>query len=123
MTMNKTEQEALVQKIRTQYTGREHTELDELKALDRKVKRPVTTFVYLFGSAAALIMGAGMSLIMTDIGQMLGLAETMLPGLVSGIAGLSMALVNYPIYKRLLARRRRKYAEKILALSDKIMKD
>lgn len=123
MTMNKTEQEALVQKIRTQYTGREHTELDELKALDRKVKRPVTTFAYLFGSAAALIMGAGMSLIMTDIGQMLGLAETMLPGLVSGIAGLGMALVNYPIYKRLLARRRRKYAEKILALSDKIMKD
>lgn len=123
MTMNKTEQEYLVQKIRTQYTGRAHTELDELKALDRKVRRPVTTFAYLFGTAAALIMGAGMSLIMTDIGQTLGLAETMLPGLVSGIAGLGMALVNYPIYKGLLARRRRKYAEKILALSDKIMKD
>ena len=32
------EQEYLVQKIRTQYTEKQHTELDELRALDRKVK-------------------------------------------------------------------------------------
>lgn len=36
--MNKKEQEFLVQKIRTQYTEREHTQLDELKKLDTKVK-------------------------------------------------------------------------------------
>ena len=42
MTMN--EQEFLVQKIRTQYTEKEHTRLDELKALDRKVKKPAELF-------------------------------------------------------------------------------
>ena len=34
------DQEFLVQKIRTQYTEKQHTELDALKALDAKVKRP-----------------------------------------------------------------------------------
>lgn len=38
--MHNNEQEHLIQKIRTQYTEKEHTELDSLKALDRKVKRP-----------------------------------------------------------------------------------
>lgn len=123
MNINKNDQEYLVQKIRTQYTEKEHTELDELKALDKKVKAPANTFAYLFGSAAALVMGAGMSLIMTDISQTLGLAEPMFPGLIVGIAGMLMAILNYPIYKGILSRRRRKYAEKIIALSDKITRN
>lgn len=66
--MNKNDQEFLVQKIRTQYTEKEHTGLDELKELDTKVKRPANVFAYIFGSISAIIMGAGMSLVMTDIG-------------------------------------------------------
>ena len=42
--MNKNDQEFLVQKIRTQYTEKEHTQLDELKALDSKVKKPAAVF-------------------------------------------------------------------------------
>ena len=33
--MNRNDQEFIVQKIRTQYTEKQHTELDELKALGR----------------------------------------------------------------------------------------
>ena len=33
ITMNRNDQQFLVQKIRTQYTEKEHTQLDELKAL------------------------------------------------------------------------------------------
>ena len=40
------EQEYLVQKIRTQYTEKQHTELDELRALDRKVKMSANAFAY-----------------------------------------------------------------------------
>lgn len=46
--MNKNDQEFLVQKIRTQYTEKEHTQLDALKELDHKVKRPATIFAYTF---------------------------------------------------------------------------
>lgn len=119
--MNQNDQQYLVQKIRTQYTEKEYTQLDELKALDKKVKTPATAFAYTFGSVSALIMGAGMSLVMTDIGETLGLAESLLPGIAIGIVGMALALLTYPIYKGMLNRRRKKYADKIIALSDKII--
>ena len=121
--MNKPDKEFLVQKIRTQYTEKEHTSLDELKELDKKVKRPVNIFCYVFGSISAIVMGGGMSLVMTDIGETIGLSSPMIPGIVIGVAGMLMAIVNYPIYKSLLASRRKKYADKIIAISDKITKE
>ena len=120
--MNKNDQEFLVQKIRTQYTEKEHSQLDALKELDTKVKRPANVFAYVFGSISAIIMGSGMSLVMTDIGTQLGMTETMVPGIVIGVTGMVMAIVNYPMYKKLLASRRKKYADKIIALSDELMK-
>ena len=123
MEMNKNDQEFLVQKIRTQYTEKEHTQLDALKALDKKVKTPANVFAYIFGSISAIIMGSGMSLVMTDIGTALGIKNTMAPGIVIGIIGMLMAIINYPIYKKLLTSRRKKYADQIIALSDKLMKN
>ena len=119
--MNKNDQEFLVQKIRTQYTEKEHTQLDALKELDAKVKRPANVFAYIFGSVSAIIMGSGMSLVMTDIGSNIGVEDSMVSGTIIGIVGMLMAIINYPIYKRLLAFRRKKYADKIMELSDKIM--
>ena len=121
--MNQNDQEFLVQKIRTQYTEKEHTQLDELKALDSKVKKPANVFAYVFGTIGAIIMGCGMSLVMTDIGTQLGMAETMVPGIVIGIVGLVIAIANYPMYKRILNSRRKKYADQIVALSNQLMKD
>ena len=120
--MMNNDQEFLVQKIRTQYTEKQHTELDALKELDAKVKRPANTFAYIFGSISAVIMGSGMSLVMTDIGETVGIAEPMLPGIVIGIVGMLLAIVNYPMYKGILNARKKKYAPEILTLSDKIMK-
>jgi len=121
--MHKNEQDFLVQKIRTQYTEKTHTELDALKALDRKVKRPANVFAYTFGSIATLIMGSGMSLVMTDIAETIGIANPMVYGIVIGVIGMLMAGVNFPIYKGILGARRKKYAGEIIALSDKLMKD
>ena len=121
--MNKNDQEFLVQKIRSQYTEKESTKLDALRKLDAKVRRPANVFAYVFGSISAIIMGVGMSLVMTDIGATVGISDPMLPGIIIGIAGMFMAIINYPIYKRILGARRKKFADKIIAISDKIMKD
>ena len=121
MKMNKNDQQFMAQKIRTQYMEKQSTDLDALRALDTKVKRPANVFAYVFGSVSAIIMGAGMSLVMTEIGAILGMTNTLIPGIVIGIAGMGMALVNYPIYKGILARRKKKYGAEILALSEKIM--
>ena len=120
--MNKNDREFLVQKIRSQYTEKESTELDALRKLDAKVKRPANVFAYIFGSISAIIMGCGMSLVMTDIGTTVGISDPMLPGIIIGIAGMFMAIINYPIYKGILGARRKKFADKIIAISDRIMK-
>ncbi len=119
--MNRNDQQFIAQKIRTQYMEREFTELDELRELDAQVKRPASLFAYIFGSISAVIMGAGMSLVMTDIGATVGMENAMIPGIAIGVVGMLFALVNYPIYKRILESRKKKYGEKILELSDKIM--
>ena len=119
--MNKNVQEFLVQKIRSQYTEKESTELDALRELDEKVKRPANMFAYIFGSIAAIIMGAGMSLVMTDIGATIGITSALVPGTLFGVVGLCMALLTYPMYKRILDSRKKRYAAEILSLSDKIM--
>lgn len=121
--MNRNDQEFIVQKIRTQYMEKDGSqkELDLLRELDAEVKRPANMFAYIFGSISAIIMGAGMSLVMTDIGAQLGMDSTMAPGIIIGIIGMVMAIVNYPIYKTILSSRKEKYADRILKLSDKIM--
>lgn len=124
--MNKNDQNFLVQKIRTQYTDKENTQLDELKALDKKVKKPANVLAYTFGTIGSLVLGSGMSLAMNVIepGKYFGITiseNMMLPGIIIGLLGIAMVSVNYPIYKSILGARRNKYSDKIIALSDRIM--
>ena len=116
------DQEFVVEKIRSQYIEQEHTELDALKKLDAKVKKPANMFGYTYGSISAIVMGAGMSLVMTDIGTRIGLTATLVPGIAVGVVGMGMALSTYPIYKKILNSRKKKYADKIMELSDRITK-
>ena len=118
--MNQRDQQFMVQKIRAEYMEKESSGLDQLRALDKKVKRPANLFGYLFGSLSALIAGAGMSLVMTEIGMVVGIASPMIPSIVIGIVGMALAALNYPIYKRILSARRKKYAPEILSLSESI---
>ena len=116
------DKEFAVEKIRSQYTEQEHTDLDALKALDARVKKPAYVFGYTYGSISAIVMGAGMSLVMTDIGTKIGLTATLVPGIAVGVVGMGMALSTYPIYKKILNSRKKKYAHQIMELSDRITK-
>ena len=121
--MNRNDTEFIVQKIRTQYTEKNESvkNLDVLRELDAEVKRPANIFGYLFGSISAIIMGTGMSLVMTNIGEKIGISSSMPLGIAIGVIGMIMAISTYPIYKKLLASRKAKYADEIIKLSDKIM--
>ena len=116
------DKEFVVENIRSQYTEAEHTELDALKALDARVKKPAYVFGYTYGSISAIVMGAGMSLVMTDIGTKIGLTATLVPGIAIGVAGMAMSCTTYPIYKKILNSRKKKYAHQIMELSDRITK-
>ena len=121
--MNRNDKSFMVEKIRTKYVEKKDSSLDELRKLDKKVKTPAEVFAYIFGSISALIMGAGMSLVMTDVASLLGLGDMTVPGIAVGVVGMVLAIVNYPIYKGILSSRKNKYADKILALSNKILSE
>jgi len=122
--MNKKDQDFLVEKIRTQYTEKEHTGIDELKKLDNKIKRPANVFAYVFGSIGAIIMGGGMSLVMTEIGKTIGLISSlsMFFGIITGIIGIVLVCLAYPIYNRVIKKERERIAPEIIKITDELMK-
>jgi hypothetical protein len=114
----------MVQKIRTQYTERENTQLDTLKALDKKVKKPANVFAVVFGSISAVIMGSGMSLVLTDLGVVLGLGDFMILiiGIVVGVIGMFLMALAYPIYIKVLKKERERIAPEILKLTEELLR-
>ncbi len=120
-----------VQKIRATYGEKTVTGVEALRNLDAKVKRPASVFGYIFGSISAVIMGCGMSLVMTDIGTMIGLSNytvlgvsaPLFVGISVGIVGLVLSLLTYPIFSGILKSRKKKYASEVLELSDKILNE
>lgn len=105
-----------VEKIRSSYTEKTVSKLDELRELNKKVERPAKIFAYIFGVIGALVLGIGMCLAMPEI------IEGYMPlGIAVGVVGIIMVSFNYCIYKGILMSRRNKYKEEVLALSDEIL--
>jgi uncharacterized protein YebE (UPF0316 family) len=121
--MNKNDQQFMAQKIRTQYMEKEPSELDALRALDAKVKRPANIFAYVFGCIGALVMGAGMSLVMTDLGSIFGSTTLALViGILVGIIGAVGVALAYPVYNVMTQKERRRIAPEILRLTEELTK-
>ena len=51
----------------------------------------------------------------------LNLGDMRIPGIVIGVVGMVLALLNYPLHKALLGLRRKKYAPEILQMCDRII--
>lgn len=105
-------------KLIKQYGSQEKTDLERLKELDKMVKRPAIIFGYVFGSISTLILGFGMCVAMEEI-----LKGYMWLGIGVGVIGIGLCLLTYPIYKRILSSRKKKYCENILNLSNKLLNE
>lgn len=106
----------IVEKIRKGYEEKKLTKLDELKALDKRTKRPAEVLAYIFGSIGALVLGAGMCLAMPEV------IEGYMPiGIIVGSIGILMVSFNYLLYKSHLSARKRKVSTEILRLSNEIL--
>lgn len=108
-----------VEQIRDSYVEKGITKFDELKQLDRRVKLPAEIFAYVFGSLSSLVLGTGMCLAMKVIGA--GLSFAMPLGIGVGLVGIALVSVNYPIYQKILKSRKKKYASRIMELSNSLL--
>lgn len=113
-----------IKAIRKKYVPEQKTEdkMAQLRRLDAGVYSKATTASLVTGIIGALIMGLGMSLIMTDIGKMLGTVFSMVIGISAGIVGVVLVCLAYPVYNRTLQKERAKVAPEVLRLTDELMK-
>ncbi|MBQ8444207.1 MAG: dihydropteridine reductase [Clostridia bacterium] len=116
-------QSELVEKIKCRYINlqKEEDKFEQLKKLDSKAKMPARVFGYTFGTLASLVLGTGMSLAMKIIGASVG--ALMPVGIAVGAVGIALMSITYPIYKKLLAKGKKKYGQQIIEKSNEILNE
>ena len=107
----------IAESIAKDYVTKESSKLVALKKLDNKAKLPATIFTYSCGIISALVFGTGMCMSMQVIGGGIG---GMILGIVVGLIGLIGCGINYPIYKKMLEKGKKKYAYEIVQLAKEI---
>ncbi len=116
-------EQAELKKIRAKYTSEKFASetniLEKVKKLDKRVTDKATAIALCIGIISLLIMGFGMSLIMTDIGLFSTMANNMFLGIVIGLLGMIGVISAYPIYQKILIHEQKKAAPEILKLTDK----
>ena len=116
------QQQEEIKNIRKKYLPPEEDKMERLRKLHHSATQKAQAWALVLGVIGALIMGIGMSLVMTDIGEMIGLTNTLIPGIVIGVIGMILVGFAYPTYNRILKKERQRIAPEILRLSDELMK-
>ncbi len=119
-------EQAELKKIREKYitdtTSPELSTMERIRKLDAAVTKKGMTVALIFGIIGTLLMGFGMSLIMTDIKSILGAYSDMalIIGIIIGFIGMVGVIVAYPLYQSITAKERKKVAPEILRLIEEV---
>ena len=119
-------EQAELKRIRDKYTAPTEVEdkMARLRRLDASVTNTAQAVALVFGIIGTLILGIGMSLIMTELAEYLGLSGevAMVIGIPVGVIGGVLASLAYPIYNAIVKAKRKKLAPEIIRLTDELMK-
>lgn len=118
------EQQKEIETIRKKYiadtNNNEVNKLEQLRRLDYGVTKKANIISLSVGILSVLVMGSGMSLVMTDLGEKIGIAGTSLIGVLIGIVGMIGVILAYPLYRCIIEKERKKIAPQILKLTDEL---
>ena len=119
-------EQAEIKRIRDKYKQptEDEDKMERLRKLDLSVTNTAQAVALVFGVVGALILGFGMSLCMSSLGQSLGLDATssIFIGIAVGVVGGILASLAYPVYNFVLKYKREKLAPEIIRLADELMK-
>lgn len=104
--------------LANEYAPKDDSKVIALRKLDNRAKLPATVFTYSVGILSALIAGVGMCLSMNVIGS--GSSVSFVFGVIIGLVGLAGMGINYPVYKKMLAKGKQRYAFEIMELAKEI---
>lgn len=109
------------EQLANEYAPKKTSKVVALRKLDAKAKLPATVFTYTLGIVSALVFGVGMCLSMNVKGD--GSTAMMTVGIAVGILGMAGMGANFPIYRKILARGKQKYAYEIIELAREISEE
>ena len=119
-------EQAELKKIRDRYTAPTEVEdkMTRLRRLDASVTSTAQAVALTIGVIGTLMLGFGMSVIMTELSEILALSEdaAMTLGVLVGVFGGVLASLAYPIYNAIVKAMRKKIAPEIIRLTDELMK-
>ena len=114
-----------IKRIRDKYTAPVEVEdkMSRLRRLDASVTNTAQAVALVFGIIGTLILGFGMSLIMTELAESLGISgdTAMVIGIIVGVLGGVVASLAYPIYNAIVKAKRKKLAPEIIRLADELL--
>jgi Mg/Co/Ni transporter MgtE len=110
--------------IRKKYAelDKQEDKMEQLRRLDASVTKKATAVALIIGVIGALVMGLGMSLVMTELSTAFGLSKktAMISGIVIGGIGMIPVVLSYPMYNIIVKAERRKLAPEILKLAEEL---
>jgi len=116
-------QQAEIRAIRKKYSAPEEDKMARLRRLDASASQKATAASLAVGIVGAMLLGIGMSLVLSGIGLALGMSEAvcMLIGIPIGVIGIATACAAYPLYNRVLHKEQKKIAPEILRLTEELL--
>ena len=114
------ERQQEIEAIRKKYLPKEEDKMEQLRRLHSIPTQKAQAASIAIGVLGTLILGTGMSLCMTDLGAALG-HLAMVIGILTGVMGLVMVALAYPLYNTVLRKERQKIAPEILRLSEELL--
>ena len=108
-----------IKKIRDKYAppANEESPMEQLRRLDASATKGAAVAAIAVGVVGALLLGVGMCCTM-----LAGWEVFFVPGIVVGVIGIAGVAAAYPLYLRMVKRKREKLAPEIIRLSDELMK-
>lgn len=116
-----------IRRIRKKYISDEveskEDKMERLRRLDASVTTKGTVLALVVGIIGALILGMGMSLVMTDLGDVFeSRTLAMVIGICMGLVGAVGVALAYPLYNIITQKERQRIAPEILRLTEELTK-
>ena len=107
-----------IKRIREKYASptKEETSMEQLRRMDESATKGAAIVSLTVGIAGALILGIGMCCTMVWGDKLF------IPGIIIGLAGIAGVSAAYPLYTRMVKKKRTELAPEIMRLTDELMR-